>query len=306
MPSWDFVRDNIVPILLHLALPALAMSAVVMAAVDWLGGSKHAGAGAALAIAAGSAFGLAFYAAAPFIEERPRDIGPIFTAMDGGLSLGQSSWSRLTWAVLAALLFGRIASPMTDGWLVRCGVAIPIAWAVIPEQDREEIAWIAPLLAAGIAALWIVLERSAQEPAGGSVAIAAVLALLTAAQIAGAHAHSARIMIALFALGFALAGLTIVALRRRIEFCGALPAVAVALPTLMLMAQRTTSSKLPWIVFALPAIAPLLAGVTLPVPHWPRPVLIMIRMVLVLAALVLAAGLAWLDEPVHFGDGLSD
>jgi hypothetical protein len=319
MPSWDFIRDMVLPTLLFMVLPALTAAALVMAIVERLSGAKQAAAGAALALCTGAVFGLWVHLAAPSLQQDSLEATlaafgaeqtwqDALTALVNALDFGRSTWNRLPWAILAALVVGRIAYladvHSSDGWLVRGGAAIAIAWCLLPEKERDEFVWLAPAFAALIAALWIILDRLAAQPGSSSVAVCVILAMLVAAQLMGLHAHSASLMDVLVALAFAFTGIALVAYRRGVEFGGAIPAVAVALPALLLMGQRTTSSKLPWIAFALPACAPLLVAVTLPFTHWPKLCLHLVRLVLVLALLAVAVVLACVYEPIDLsGDG---
>jgi hypothetical protein len=319
MPSWDFIRDMVLPTLLFMVLPALTAAALVMAIVERLGGAKQAAAGAALALCAGTVFGLWVRLAAPSLQQDSLEATlaafgaeqtwqDALAALVNALDFGRSTWNRLPWAILAALVVGRIAYladvHSSDGWLVRGGAAIAIAWCLLPEKERDEFVWLAPAFAAVIAALWMILDRLAAQPGSSSVAVCVILAMLVAAQLMGLHAHSASLMDVLVALAFAFTGIALVAYRRGVEFGGAIPAVAVALPALLLMGQRTTSSKLPWIAFALPACAPLLVAVTLPFTHWPKLCLHLVRLVLVLALLAVAVVLACVYEPIDLsGDG---
>ena len=316
MPSWDFIRDMVLPALLYMVLPALTAAALVMAAVERLGGAKQASAGAALALCLGAFFGLWVNGAAS-APSMQKDALSAFSdeqtwqdalaAFGRALHLVHSTWNRLPWAILAALVVGRLAFladvHSSDGWLLRGGTAIAIAWLLVPEKDHDEFVWLAPALAAIIAALWVILDRLATQPGSSSVAVCVILSLLVAAQLM-LHAGTGRLMEALVVLGFAFTGVALIAWRRGVEFGGAIPAVAVALPALLLMVQRTTSTKLPWFTFALPACAPLLLAVTLPFTHWPKVRLHVVRLALVLAPLIAAMVVAWLYAPLDLsGDG---
>jgi hypothetical protein len=311
MPSWEFIRNMVLPTLAFMVLPALTAAALVMAVVERLGGAKQAAAGAALALCVGAALGLFVRDAAPGMQKdslqatfaalgEAKTLQTALAAFGNALNLGQSTWSRLPWAILAALVVGRLAYladvHSSDGWLVRGGAAIAIAWLLLPEADRHDFVWMVPALATTIALLWIILDRLAAQPGSSSVALGVVFSLLVAAQVM-LHAGTTSLMDALVVVGFAFIGVALIAYRRGVEFGGAIPAVAVALPALLLMGQRTTYSKLPWIVFALPACAPLLLAVTLPFMHWPKVRLHMVRLVLVLAPLIAAAVLAWHYQP---------
>ena len=312
MPSWEFIQDMVLPKLLFMVLPALAAAALVMAAVERLGGARQAAAGAALALCVGAFFGLWVHGTvqsdslettlAAFTDEQTLE--EALGAFGNALSLGQSTWNRLPWAILAALLIGRLAYladvHASDGWLFRGGTAIAVAWLLLPEKERDAFIWMAPAFAAVIAALWIVLDRLATQPGSSSVAVCVILSLVVAGQLM-LHAHSLTMMDTLAVLGFAFTGVAVIAYWRGVEFGGAIPAVAVALPALLLMGQRTTDSKLPWFTFALPACAPLLLAVTLPFTHWPKLGLHLLRLALVLAVLGATVAVAWHYEPLDFG-----
>jgi hypothetical protein len=304
MPSWELIQDNALPMLLYLVLPALVSSALIMAVVAWLGGAKQAAAGAAIALCIGAFVGLWVNAAAPSLMREFSDLPAQQTAFRDALQLDASTWNRLPWAILAVVVIGRLAN-IADGWLVRGGAVIAIAWCLLPDADREQYIWMTPAFAVVIFALWEILDRLAVQPGSGSVAVGVVLSLVTASEIM-LHAHSARLMGALTALGFAFAGLAIIACWRNVDFRGAIPAVAVALPSLLLMGQRTTISKLPWYVFALPVCAPILLAATLPFAHWPKLRLHLMRLALVLTPLAVAVVLAWLYEPDVLSDDWSE
>src|SRR5262245_20284449 len=146
-------------------LAAIAIAALIMAAVVRLGGSKQAPAAAALALAVSAMLVIWFKNLIPLVN-------------------GDHSWNRLPWAVLAALVFDRIAqyadANASDGWLIRGGVASGIAWWVIPEVLREENGWMAPAFAIVVWGNWVVLDRVAAAPGSGSVAFSIVLAHLAA------------------------------------------------------------------------------------------------------------------------------
>src|SRR5437764_160332 len=134
MPSIPW--DQIVAALLYLVLPALASAVLVMAAAAWLGGPRQAAAGAALGVSVGAALALCLHAAMPALLEHGADIARL--ALADALTLDRSEWNRLPWAVLAALCVGRLAYladvHASDGWLLRGGASIAIAWTLVPED----------------------------------------------------------------------------------------------------------------------------------------------------------------------------
>jgi hypothetical protein len=286
MPPLPLMMD----VVLKAVLPALGLAAVVMASVVLVCGSKRAPLGAALGLSAAAALGLWL-----------RD----------GLTLvpGDSTWNRLPLAALAALWVGRVAR-LPDlqpcaGWLLRAAIAGLIALVVIPASPRQQIDWLAPAFAAVVFAQWVILERLAAEPPGGSVPFCMALAFLGAGGVL-IHAQSARHMDVAIVLASALAGLALVAGVWRADASGAMPAVAVTLPALMLLGQQENVSEVPWYAFALPALAPLLLAETLPLTHLPgtRPRLLRLVLMLLLVVVPLAAAfyVANVAAPLDFED----
>src|SRR5438874_13443523 len=101
-------------------VPALVSAAIVMAAVEWIGGSKQGPAASGLAMFVGVILGLWMLSAAPLLSKS--DPWPSFAALHAALTAtgGESAWNRLPWAVLAALCAERIARNVdthtSDGW----------------------------------------------------------------------------------------------------------------------------------------------------------------------------------------------
>jgi hypothetical protein len=246
-----------------------------MAGIEWLGGAKQRSAGAALAVIAGA--GLGWW-------------------LNGVLTVAgpDSSWNRLPWAALIALVIGRVANladvQFSDGWLVRAAVSAAVAWWVVPEADSAELPWLIPALATTIWLLWILLDKLTNQPASGSVSAAVILALLTAGGVL-VFAGTKRLMDVDVILASAIAGIALVAWLRGFGINGAIPAAAVILPSLLLMGQRTTFAEFHWCVFLLPALAPLLLAITLPFKDWPRLRLHAARIALILIPLGVAGAL---------------
>lgn len=302
-PPWS----AIVPTVLYMVLPAVAAAAIIVAAVERIGGSKQAPPGAALGLMVGAFLGLWMRDALPLVVDggSPK---AFLTVLPNVLTLvsGESSWNRLPWAMLAALSLGLIAqladAHAGDGWLLRGGVAIAIAWVLIPDDLREMFVWLAPAFAVVVWAQWVILDRLAAQPASFSVPLALMLSLVAAAGVL-IHAGTARLMDATLVQACALTGLLLVSWWRRLEVGGALPALAVALPGLLLMGKLTQmEEKMHWAAFALPACAPLLLVATMPFTHWPKLRLHFVRLVLVLIPLAFALFLAREAGPLDFGE----
>jgi hypothetical protein len=238
--------------LLKGVLPAMAVAAAVMAAIVLVFGKEQGPLGSALGFAA--AVGLGFW-------------------IRFGLTLeaGEGPWNRLPYAALAALWVGRIARrpemQPTAGWILRTAVAFAIAWLVIPADTRSQMDGLAPLFAGVVLALWALLERVAEQPADGSVPFAVALTFFVAAFVL-ISAHTSKLSEASIVVGSALIGLSLTAWWRQADSGGAVPAVAVLLPGVILMGQQTTFNEIPWYGFALPVVAPLVLAEALAMSHW--------------------------------------
>jgi hypothetical protein len=302
MPPFDLVKDA----LLYMVLPALVASAIVMAIVERLGGAKQAPAGAALGLIVGALLGLWLRTAGPMFVAG--STAAAFSSLSHSLTVtsSDSTWNRLPWAVLTALCLGRVTHMMDeyagDGWLLRGGVAIAISWALIPEEFREQAYWLAPAFAAVMWMEWVILDRLAAQQGCSSVAIGLLLSLLAGAGVL-IHAGAAGLTDTAAVLAFALVGILLVSLWRGSGWNGAIPAIAVALPGLLLIGQLTQAEeKIHWSAFALAGCAPLVLIVTLPFGVLPKPLLHLLRLALILIPLSVALYLASEAGPLEFGD----
>lgn len=290
-PPWSIV----VPMLVYMVLPALTVSAGLMALVERLSGGKQAAAGAALGLMAGVVVGLISRDVLPLLIDGKFELA--FTILPYSLTPipGASTWNRLPWAILAALCVGRVAYLADvhngDGWLLRGGVACAIAWALIPDETRDKYFWLAPALAAVILAELVILDRLAALPGSSSVAGAVVLSMLVAGGVL-LHASSAKLMDVNIVFAVALTGILMTAYGRGVEVGGAMPGVAVTLPCLLLVGRLQVATEIHWTGFALPVVAPLLLAGTIPFSHWPKWRLHALRLVIVLIPLALALYLA--------------
>jgi hypothetical protein len=273
LPLDDETRQIAMAMLLWGVLPALAAASVVMAALEWLGGAKQAPAAATLALISGAVLGLWLVAAAPLYKMD--DPAPLLSTLGVALKLddAESTWNRLPWAVLAALCVERLARILDmqtqDGWLLRGAAAVGIAWWLIPEPTRATFVWLAPGFAGVVFLEWELLQRLAAEPPGGGVLLCLALALVVAGIVLLFAGLGRGMEIAVISAS-ALAGIGLVAWWRRADASGAVPAGAVILPSLLLMAHQGTSVEtIPWTAFATAALAPLMLAGTWPVRHWP-------------------------------------
>src|SRR5438067_2041931 len=169
--------SEVVDVLLKAVLPALLTAAALLALVERLGSPKLAPVGAALGLAGGAALG---------------------NWLCGTLTLEEasnSSWNRLPWAALAALLVGLVArlfSPAV-GWPLRGAVAVVAASWVLPGDLRKEVWWLPPALAAVMLVEWALLEHLASRPPGADVPLALALTAFAAAAVL-IYAPSKRLM----------------------------------------------------------------------------------------------------------------
>jgi hypothetical protein len=103
-------------------------------------------------------------------------------------------------------------------------------------------------------------------------------------------------------LAAAFSGLAAIACWRGVDFSGAVPAIAVALPGILLMGKQETSvESIHWAAYVLPACAPLVLVITLPFARWPKLHLHLLRLALVLALLTVSIVLAQQGGALDFG-----
>lgn len=279
LPPLHLIAD----VLLFAIMPAALVTAIVMVAVDYWGGTKQMPLGAALGLAAGTGVGLWWR---------------------GALTLGpDSSWNRLPWLALAALGIGLAARyarlPVLIRWLVPLLTATAVAWLVIPLATRDATLWLVPALAGSILALWVLLEHLAARPPDGSVHLVLAMAFFVAGGVL-IHAGTARLTDAAVVVSATLAAIALVAWVRRSDAGGAIPGAAVLLPGLALMGQQETYSDVPWPAFALAALAPLALACTLPLGTWHGLRLTILRLALILVPLATALALAMSTGPLQY------
>lgn len=312
MPSqaqWEGMLD----VLLYMVLPAFGVAVIVMGVIERVGGIKQTASGAALALIVGALFGLAMRdAGSLFLKEtlekhtlEKESLQKSLAIVPHILTFGSGpNWDRLPWALLGALCIGRLASLTDGGWLLRSGAALGIAWWVLPEDSRDKLVWLAPAFAAVIWLQWVILDRLAAQPGSSSLALCLTLALLTASCVL-IHAGTKRLMDPAVVLAFALAGVWLIAIWRGVEVGGAIPAIAVALPGLLLMGQLNTE-KVHWSAYALTAAAPFMLVFSMPLARGPKWRLHGMRLALVLLPLVIAIIIAAEAGPLDFGDNLGE
>lgn len=199
-------------------------------------------------------------------------------------------WDWLPWLALLALLVGLATRPLPRlvAWAVWLAVAGVAARLLVP----PDLSILVPVaFAATVTLSWILLTHVArQHPAGWLPFALSVLCVL--ASLVLLHAHSARLGDVAMLLSSCFLGIAVPAWRRKATAEGAIPAVAVALPGLLLVGQQNTFSEVPLTSFLLPAIAPLgLALLLIPAISRRWPVLVGLLALLLpgLIAVALAA-----------------
>jgi hypothetical protein len=278
---WETVREVL--------LPAMIMSAVVLAV--WLSvvGLRAASAGSALALVAGFAVTNAIRDALPF-------------ALDNTYGL-----HRLLWAAVPALLFGQLAQPPRMpawfGLVLRAGGVGLAMWILAPsgEIDSLSAAWLPWAFAGLVLASWLIAELSTNRSLGSDGAWCFVLTSFATAVLL-LHASFARGAEAALMLGAALFGVASVGGWLRADVRGAIPAAAVLVPGLLLVGKSETFSEVPLISFVLVALAPVALLPTL-APFLRRFAgmwLLLLRMMLVLSLIVPAVVLAMRAVPDAF------
>lgn len=288
MPPWDAVWD----LLRYAIVPAFVAAAIVSAVIGRIGGSKHANLGAALGLIAGVALGFWLRNTLPLVP-------------------GDSTWNRLPWAALAALLVERVVGLLELDWsaaaILRLAASFGLMFCVVPENVRVEHAWIAIAYGGAVWMNWTILEavlRKTENSQAGAISVGAciVLSCLVASGVL-LFSGIARYMEAAIVLAMAVAGVTVAAAWRQCDLRAAMPAVAVLLPGLLLVGNRETSVEtIHWAAYALPALAPWLLAETIPLGHWPKLRLIAFRIALVLIPLIVAMMLAREGGSLDFGE----
>ena len=103
-----------------------------------------------------------------------------------------------------------------------------------------------------------------------------------------------------FVFASAFLGIAIIATLFRIDAGGAVPAAAVMLPGLVLMAEQEMGalSEVPWQAYPLAGLAPLILAEALPFNHWRGFFVHVIRFVLLAIPLAAAVWLALYAGPL--------
>jgi hypothetical protein len=139
-------------------------------------------------------------------------------------------------------------------WLRRLAIGGLAAWVLVPISLREKW-W--PLFAfAVLISLASAGAESVARQRPGSVALVLSLACMGASLVV-LHAHSGRFADAISFPAAALLGIALVSLFLRVDSSGAVPGTVFLLAAVLLVAQDTTFSEIPWYAFLLAACPPL-------------------------------------------------
>lgn len=166
----------------------------------------------------------------------------------------------LPWASLLALAGGLLIHlaqrhPAVS-YTTRILTSVLAARLIVPATLAIETPWLAWVVALVIYALWTLAECRSERIPNEVTSAAVGLASVGAAAIL-LHAHSARLTDVATLIAFASFGITAIAFLGRIDAAGAIPAMAVALPGVLVAGYHETFSAVPAIAFLLPALAPL-------------------------------------------------
>jgi hypothetical protein len=237
--------------------PAAGTAVVVFALVLLAFGKRAALPAAALAMIAG--FGVANYY---------RGVFPWWPTGPG--------WHWLPILFLLAQidgLVGRAGTPGWGRWRLRLGLGLLAALVLVPPDLHHKWpvvvadwpylfrarAWPLVAFTLAIALGWAGSESVARQAPGAAVGIGLSLALFGAGYVM-AHAHSARFADALSIPAAALFGISLVALVCKVDLGGAVPGVALILPSILLVGFYETFNEIPWYAFLLAALPPIALG----------------------------------------------
>jgi len=236
--------------------PSFTVSALVLAPFLVARGGRLAPLGAALAMAGGLAAGNYFCGAV--VPWRPEGSAREWVLAAAGIAL-------------VAGLIARIPQvPALVGWLLRAGGAAAAAWLLVSDGARATYPWIPYAFGAAMLALWGVLEQLAADSPGPAAPLAGAMAAATAAAVLEQASFGSMTDVATFAFG-TLLGIALAAWLRPADVGGAMPAVAVLLPAVLLAGRFDTGSEVPDVCFLCAGLAPLALVLLLipPFKRWP-------------------------------------
>jgi hypothetical protein len=254
--------------------PSFTASALLLAPFLVARSGRLAPLGAALAMAAGLAAGNYFCGAVPW---RPERFGREWVLAAAGIAL------------LAGLIARVPRVPVLVGWLLRTAGAAAAAWLLVSPSARAAYPWITYAFGAAVLALWAVLERLAADSPGPAAPLAGAIAAATAAAVLMQVSFASMTDAATFTFG-TLLGVALTAWLRPADVGGAMPALAVLVPGVLLAGRFDAGSEVPDVCFLCAGLAPL-ALVALLIPpfrRWPPLRRAVLGSVLLLAPLSVA------------------
>ncbi len=286
LPPWSEVWDA----LRFLIAPTLAASLLVMIVGRYLTGERFSIFATALALAAGVVAGNYFREDMPWRidSDRPLTVGDLREVLGWSLEgkppaessetdqdkkeptqsddekkepirVPQSTYWLFWLAGLAMLveLLARFATlPPSIWWTIRALVAVFAGRLLTPADLRVEHSWTPWALGIAMLLEWAILQSLAQRWKDGTLG-AALSICFAAAGIVILHAHSGRLTDMALLFSVALFPIALFAWIRPSETGGALGAVAVFLPGLLLNSMHDTVSDVPWRSFLFAGLAPI-------------------------------------------------
>jgi hypothetical protein len=235
--------------------PAAAAALVIFALVILAFGRKAAVPASALAMLIG--FGVANYRHPlfPWLPELRAGLGP---------------WQWLPALLILVQVDGLLAQskgvPWWGGWRLRLGAGLIAALIVVPAKlpdewpvHVQEKAWPLAVFTLMVALGWAGSEAVARQSPGGAIGLGLAAALF-GGSIVVLHAHYGKCAEVMTFPAAALLGISIVSFIRKSDIGGAVPAVALLLPSLLLIGATESYSEVPWYAFLLAALPPLTVG----------------------------------------------
>ena len=170
-------------------------------------------------------------------------------------------------ALIDGLLAQSKGVPWWGGWRLRLGVGLIAALIIVPAKlpDEwpirvQEKAWSVAAFTLIVALGWGGSERVARQSPGGAVGLGLSMAMFGASLVVAACTLWQSCAEAMTFPAAALLGISLVALIRKSDVGGAVPAVALLLPSFLLMGATESYSEVPWYAFLLAMLPPLTVG----------------------------------------------
>ena len=235
--------------------PAAGAALVVFALGILAFGRKASVYASAVAVLVGFAVANYRYPLFPWIPELRREALPwqwlpallLLVQIDGvlGQSQGVPWWGRWRLRLAAGFIAALLVVP----------AKLPDEWPV----HVHERTWPLLVFTLMVALGWAGSESVARQSPGGAVGFGLAGALF-GGSIVVLHAHYGKCSEAMTFPAAALLGISIVALIRKSDIGGAVPAVALWLPAMLVVGATESYSEVPWYAFLLAALPPLSLG----------------------------------------------